>query len=380
MKIQNPALLPELKTCPAVFAVENEYQIMVPVKSDVLFWVEVNGKCYYDHCNGILRSDTRLHRAQVPMSELDAAGAYTIFYRKIIERKPYFSETEEPVSATYSFIPVKTQGDIHIYHLSDTHGRFEHPAAAAGFFGDELDVLILNGDIPDHSGDVKNFDLIYELCGHLTGGNKPCVFSRGNHDMRGICAEHFTEYTPTRDGHSYYSFRIGPIWGLLMDCGEDKNDDAPGYGNTISCHAFRAEETAWMEQQMARFEAEAHAPDVQYRFVISHIPFAQIFAEARFAIEHPRYTHWLKLLGTHIQPQLHICGHTHRVELNPVGSEKDGLGQVCPVVIGGRPVRDEEKGVLDYYGCALTLHGDGIKVEFTNSRKEVLDSHEIPLQ
>ena len=32
-------LLPEFKTCPAVFAVGTDYQIMVPVKSDVLFWV-----------------------------------------------------------------------------------------------------------------------------------------------------------------------------------------------------------------------------------------------------------------------------------------------------------------------------------------------------
>ncbi len=94
----SPALLPEFKTCPAVFAVKNDYQIMVPVKSDLLFWVTVDGKNYYDHSNGIIRSSTRMHRVNVPMCALDKTGEYTVTYRKIIDRKPYFAETEEPVS------------------------------------------------------------------------------------------------------------------------------------------------------------------------------------------------------------------------------------------------------------------------------------------
>lgn len=100
----SPALLPEFKTCPAVFAVKNDYQIMVPVKSDLLFWVTVDGKNYYDHSNGIIRSSTRMHRVNVPMCALDKTGEYTVTYRKIIDRKPYFAETEEPVSATL-FVP-----------------------------------------------------------------------------------------------------------------------------------------------------------------------------------------------------------------------------------------------------------------------------------
>ena len=150
----SPVLLPEFKTCPAVFAVKNDYQIMVPVKSDLLFWVTVDGKNYYDHSNGIVRSSTRMHRVNVPTSVLDKAGEYTVTYRKIIDRKPYFVETEEPVSATYSFRPVPASGDIKIYHLSDTHGKFDMPSKTATYFGDDLDLFILNGDLPDHSGKV----------------------------------------------------------------------------------------------------------------------------------------------------------------------------------------------------------------------------------
>ena len=102
----NTFLLSELKTHPAVFAVKDEYQIMVPVKSDLLFWVSVNGKKYYDHSNGIIRSSTRIHRVHIPMTELDSACEYTVSYKKIIDRKPYFPETEPEVSAVYRFRPI----------------------------------------------------------------------------------------------------------------------------------------------------------------------------------------------------------------------------------------------------------------------------------
>ena len=82
---------------PAVFAVENNYQIMVPTDAPSLMWVEVGGKKYYDAANGIMRSFTEIHRVTVPMAVLDAAGAYTVCERVIIDRKPYFPESEETV-------------------------------------------------------------------------------------------------------------------------------------------------------------------------------------------------------------------------------------------------------------------------------------------
>ena len=55
------------KTLPAVFAVGEEYQILVPVKAPCLMWVQVGDKCYYDAKQGIMCSDTTMHRMHVPM-------------------------------------------------------------------------------------------------------------------------------------------------------------------------------------------------------------------------------------------------------------------------------------------------------------------------
>ncbi len=370
----------EFKTCPAVFAVKNSYQIMVPVKSDLLFWVEVDGKQYFDHSNGIIRSSTRMHRVNVPMCELDKAKKYTVGYRKIIDRKPYFPETESVVTATYNFKPIPETGKINMYHLSDTHGNFDMSSKAGEYFGENLHLLILNGDIPNHSGEIENFDLIFQLCEHLTHGEIPCVFSRGNHDTRGFYAENIAEYTPTENGHSYFSFRLGRIWGVVVDCGEDKDDSNEEYGNTVSCHQFRLEENEYLENLIKASDTEYNAEGVDYRFVVSHVPFSYT-QPAPFNIETELYTHWLKILGEHVKPQAFITGHKHVTEIWDNGCEFDNKGQVCPVIVGSRFVSG--KGYLDmleFVGCAITLDGDHMTVSFTNHERKVLESRVLKLE
>ena len=377
--MERPICPAEFKTCPAVFAVKNNYQIMVPTKSDLLFWVTVNGKNYYDHSNGIIRSSTRMHRVNVPMHELDAAGEYTVTYRKIINRKPYFPETEEPVSVTYSFKPVRTQGKINIYHLSDTHGKFDLSAKAASYFGDDIDLLILNGDVPDHSGNVENFDLIFKLCEAATGGGHPCVFSRGNHDTRGFYAENIADYTPTENGHSYYSFRLGRLWGIVMDCGEDKTDDHAEYGHTVCCHEFRLEESAYLEELIRHGDKEFAAEGVDYRFVIVHNPFSYTIP-APFDIEQPLFKQWLDVLEKNVKPQAMISGHLHTTEISPIGGRLDDKGQICPVVVGSRDIVDPNtKKQIDFIGCAIVLDGSDMEVRFTNSAHEVVEAHTLRL-
>lgn len=370
---ENIILLPELKTHPAVFAVKNNYQIMVPVKSDLLFWVVVNGEKYFDHSNGIIRSSTRIHRVTIPMENLDKAGEYTICYKRIIDRKPYFPETHEECCCNYKFKPVNPTGKINIYHLSDTHGAYDIPASTGQFFGDELDLLILNGDIIDHSGSVENFDLIYKLCEHITHGGIPCVFSRGNHDTRGFYAENICDYTPTENGNSYFTFRLGRLWGMVFDCGEDKNDNHAEYGNTICCHAFRKEETKYLEAIISDAQNEYLADGVEYRIIVSHVPFSLVL-DKPFNIEQDTYNHWLKMLNKNVKPNIMLCGHLHELGISPVGGKYDTLGQPCNVVVGSVGVKDGNGKMIDFYGCGVTLNNKNITVLFTDCDGNVMES------
>ena len=186
------------KTNPAVFAVGENYQITVLVNCETVMWVRVGDKCFYDESNGILRSAKRIHKMTVPAEILEKECEYTICYRRVIKRKAYFSLTHSVEEKTFSF--KRVQGEqIRAYHIADAHNMIKEPVKCAERFQKEIgkiDFLILNGDVPEDSDRIKNFDTIYEIVSQITKGEIPVVFSRGNPDTRGIFDEHIAEYPP----------------------------------------------------------------------------------------------------------------------------------------------------------------------------------------
>lgn len=355
-----------LKTAPVVFAVENEYQIMVYTTESCLFWVEVEGECYYDESNGIMRSFKEIHRATVPMDVLDKAGSYKVCVRPIIERKPYFTETEPVMTYEYPFYPVK--GDkVRAYHIADGHNHVAEPIAAAKAYG-EVDFLILNGDDIDHSGDPSKFEVIYQICDGIVGGTKPVIFSRGNHDLRGDFAESFADYTPNHLGNTYYTVRLGNLWFVLLDCGEDKPDDHPEYGFTVACHVFRKRQTEFLKKVLAKKEFEAEG--IEKRLVITHNPFTYVI-EHPFDIEQDIYKEWIGLLNEMKLDAL-LAGHLHEVKMVQPGDDYDSHKmQKFPAIIAS---------LLDgdyYAGCGLEFSKDGIEVTITDSEGKVLEKHQL---
>ena len=362
-------------TSPTVFAVGDEYHIFVPFDDEVIMYVKVGDRVFYDHCNGVLRSRTNMHFARLPMSVLDQEKAYTVCYRKMIDRAPYFPKSEDERELTISFRPIKNGGEINLYHVSDAHNLVAEPVAAGQFFGDDLDLLVLNGDIPNHSGDVRNFNAICEIASGITRGQIPCVFARGNHDTRGIHAEDMPAYIPIKDGRTYYTFRAGCVWGLLLDCGEDKPDSNEEYGYTVCFHDFRQEETDFLRRVIANAACEYDAPGVKYRLVISHIGFTHIDHHP-FDIEQQLYGEWTRLVAK-MKPDLLLYGHYHRVAICPPGSEFDSHGQPCTAIIGSKPIFDREKG-NGFIGCGITLFPDGTKrVIFNDHMGNVLTDETI---
>lgn len=370
----NSSLPAYMLTYPTVFAVGNEYHIFVPFDAEVIVWVKVGENVYYDHCNGVLRSRSNMHRVQLPMAVLDEHREYTVVYRKMIDRAPYFPSSEDERELTVPFRPVKTQGSINLYHISDAHNLVDEPIAAGKLFGDELDLLVLNGDIPNHSGDVKNFNAICEIASGITQGQCPVAFARGNHDTRGIHAEDMPNYIPIKDGRTYYTFRAGCVWGLLLDCGEDKNDTSIEYGHTICFHQFRLEETEFIKRVIADAEREYNAVGVKYRLVISHIGFTHV-QRPPFDIEQEIYREWTHLVGK-MQPDLLLYGHHHTVRICPPGCDFDDQGQPCTAIIGSKPIFGGESG-NGFIGCGVTLHEDGTKRVVFNDDKGKIHTDEV---
>ncbi len=352
-----------LKTHPAVFAVDKYYQIAVAVTAPSLMWVEIKlksgeTKSFYDHSNGIMKSILPLHRVKIPMEMLDKAGAYTVCIRPLVERKPYFTETLDVFRYEYSFRPVP-ENDAKAYCISDAHNHIETPIKAAKAYGD-FDFLILNGDVIDHSGDPSKFDNIYEITSRLLKGERPAVFSRGNHDMRGNFAESFADYTPSHNGKTYYTFRLGSIYGIILDTGEDKPDESREYGHTVCCHEFRLEETDYLNELIEK--GEYNSPDIKHVVVIAHNPFTERL-KPPFDIEEDIFRNWAKLLSEHVKPELFIAGHTHRPGVFMPGCEVDHYGQPCPVVVSSTV----EYATGYFVGCGIRFGDPEREVVFTDS-------------
>lgn len=365
-----PALL---TTHPCVFAVDREYQIMFPVVREMLVSVKCGGEEYFDDSNGIIRSKCAIHRICVPIEALDEAKEYTVCCRPIIDRKPYYPETEPPKEYVYSFRPLEKTTDIRIAHVSDTHGLIDAPVGAARNMG-ELDLLVMGGDTADHSGSEENMTVLYRIVSGITGGEIPCVFSRGNHDLRGYLAESLEQFTPNHLGRSYFTFRLGCVWGIVMDCGEDKDDSSVEYGYTVCCHSFRLKETKFLEQVIANAEKEYAADGVKYRLVLAHNPFTNTY-KAPFDIEFDLYGQWVAMLRENVKPNLMLCGHKHKTEVWKPGDKQDVHGQEWPVVISSIP----DQKANTFIGSEVVLGEGEATLRFVDNAKTPCDKQILKL-
>lgn len=324
-----------LKFHPAVCAVENNYQIIVTTKSEAFVSIQVGDEIFIDDSNGILKSQSLTHKITVPQKLLNEERVYTVIEKPIVKRLPYYTKTKEDKLYEYDFRPLKDD-NIRCVHIADAHSNTDGPINAATKYG-KFNFLIFNGDMPEDSGNSKNYDSVYEIASVLSGGKIPIVFTRGNHDLRGELAEEYINYFPDRNGKTYYSFRLGKIWGLCLDCGEDKNDDNEEYGNTVACHQFRLKQTEYIKQIIENSKNEYDADGVEIKLIISHLPFSHRFPEP-FDIEEDIFTQWCRLIKDNIQPDFMLCGHTHRFGIYEPGDEYDDYGLPCTMIIGSEVI------------------------------------------
>jgi hypothetical protein len=150
------------------------------------------------------------------------------------------------------------------------------------------------------------------------------------------------------------------VWGIVLDCCEDKDDDHVEYGGLVCCHAFREAETEFIREVIARASTEYSVPDVRHKLVVCHIPFTAPETEP-FNIEEELYAEWTALLRDHVKPEMILCGHEHLWEIYESGSEKDAYGQSCPVVVGSSFKKTGEK--VYFSGTGLEFTPEGIQIK-----------------
>ncbi len=370
---------------PCVYLVGREYQIVFNTDGPGVAWVEVGGEVYPDEKNGLMRSETTVHRVSVPCERLDAARGYAVCFRPLPERKPYWPQLGALERAGYAFRPVDWSDGLQICHVADAHSRVEPAVEAGRCFGDRLDLLVMNGDIPAESKTERDVLAVFDIAGGVTGGERPVIFARGNHDTRGRFALEFTDFIGTDEGRTYFTFRTGALWGVVLDCGEDKRDSSEEYGGIVCCEPFRRRQSEFLRRVIARRDEEYAAEGVKIRLAVCHVPFmTDLMAESgeKFDIERERYAEWTALLNE-MGIDLMLCGHQHRLYAFPRGDARLRYGADFPVLVGSRPEfapKGQDSGEDRLIGAALEAKDGVLRAVYTDGRGWSDEAMSVPLR
>ncbi|MBO4541261.1 MAG: metallophosphoesterase, partial [Bacilli bacterium] len=252
---------------PVVYAVEDRYQIVFSTNSEATAWAEIGGKNYYDTYAGSTKKYGKIHKIEVPMAALDEAKHYTVHSQHVIYAGPFGGFLGRDVSESVDFKPVDTSDGIQYLSFSDVHMNDLRAAETASFI-EKYDFLVLAGDIISDIETVDDANFTSLTAYEITKGQIPVVYARGNHDVKGRYAEELHKYVGANGEKFYYNFYFQDVYGIVLDIGEDHDDDWWEYYGTAHYEDYQAEQIEWLKSEIDKRDFDHYA----YHLAISHIP------------------------------------------------------------------------------------------------------------
>ncbi len=262
-----------------VYAVEDDYQIVFSTSDSAIAWVEIGGECYYDLYAGSMRSADKVHKVTVPQTVLDKAKGYTVCAQQMIYRGPFGGYKGETISREYAFRPVDSSNGLNYFALSDVHEAVDAAISAATTY-DDTDFLILLGDMVSMVETEADAQLTNELAHGITGGEFPVIYARGNHEIKGEYSEVLYKYVGSKNQEYYYWVTLsGEVFAVVLDVGEDHDDDWWEYYGTAQFERYQARQTQMLEDILEDGSYEHY----RYRLGICHIPLVYVGSKGYFA-------------------------------------------------------------------------------------------------
>lgn len=242
--------------------------------------------------------------------------------------------------------------------LNDIHGKADYMTRLCKSVDfSKLGFVAFNGDMSSsvESGE-QLFKAYLDASVSLFATGTPILFTRGNHETRGIFADSLGDYFPGQDGRFYGIYRYGDVCILLLDCGEDKPDDHAEYNGLADYDAYRIEECEWLKKAVRSDEFLSASA----RIVLLHIP---PMAEAWHGSVHLNELFVPVLNEAGID--LMLCGHDHAYSFRPAGEQ----GTRFPIVVNDNK---------SYVRCDVA--DSLIRVQVVGLREKVAHVHEFPLK
>lgn len=172
--------------------------------------------------------------------------------------------------------------------------------------GKTADFIVSLGDVANifDNFEAHYFDFFFDIL-HRNKCNKPVVIVKGNHEYRGNDAESFDRHF----GRSYYSFRHGEVFYIVLDTGEGgENIWKPGSHLlwTDTSELFKEQER-WLEKVTSSDEFK----NARYRIILAHAsPFKYHAKFYAGSIRKLTEKFFFGAAPAH-RIDLWLCGHVH---------------------------------------------------------------------
>ena len=300
--------------------------------------------------DGLVEANTRRHRVALSGLTPGTVYRYRVVSREIVDLQPYkvvYGETVRSEVQTFR-TPDHAQDRCSFVVLNDNHERLDLLRTRLARAGERpYDLLFYNGDMLNHTdSEAQIVDQVLAPSAELFAGRVPFVWVRGNHEARGVYARELKSYVASPNGRYYYAFDHGPVRFIVLDSGEDKDDDHGEYGGLTDFDAYRESEAEWLKQEVE----SAAFKNARYRVALMHQP--------PFVLER-KHNHgredcalrWGALLNRGVD--LMVAAHIHQFSIvEPAPGVHD-----YPIVVGGGPKPGE--------GTVIRVEADAQQMEVT---------------
>ena len=254
-------------------------------------------------------------------------------------------------------LPETGQQDFTAIFLNDIHGYGQTEKALAEAAKQvQPDFVVFNGDcLPEPANREEAVENINRLARLFNASSLPVFFVRGNHEIRHAYSVGMNSLFDYPGGKTYGAFNWGDTRFIILDCGEDKEDNHKEYSGLNDFSGFREEQTLFLQQELNSkpFKKAKH------HIVVNHIPLWG---------NDDKYQPCREMWGPLLKKapiDINLSAHTHRFAFHPKDSK---WGNPFPVYIGGGySLEKATYGILQKKGKILTFTVKNLKGEILKS-------------
>ncbi len=344
----------KITSTPMVIDNGEGYSIVFSTNDYGTAWAEYtyDGKDYkiYDNTGGRLNSDKKIHSISVPYEHL-RNNTYKVGSTRVVEEFSYGSRRGKTVTSLEYDFKYNNGDDQKWLVVSDWHTHVNMAIQSINNTASDYDGVILLGDAtPGVDFEQQVITNIVNFGGQISGGTRPVLYVRGNHETRGSYAKDL----PVALGieQLFYTADIGPYSFVVLDSGEDKDDSHIEYGGMTDYNTYRADMIEWLRSVEVKNDKVIA---LSHSWEISSVE------------EELSYAGWAELdrLGT----RLLLSGHEHECRFlgENEGKEKD-IKEKYPDIIG---YIDGGKVGNSYVASMLTLNKNGFEIYAIDNNGEV---------